>query len=144
MFKLFHGIGGVLDGVPNDDGMIKDFKVISAFSRFITEEVNFTEIVRFQVTQAEGLVPALRECINRNLTTDGVLKSVIGKFGFKGFNQFIANIVGFIESFECQTFFISAITTDWRDVNHGITEFNETASFNWNIQIGNVTEDEIY
>lgn len=141
--KLVHGIEGVLDGVPKDSGVIEYFEIISAFSSFIPKEMNFTEIVFFQVTQAEGLVPTLREGIDRNLATDGILQAVIGEFGFKGLDQIETDRVGLVEFFKGQTFFVRTIATDWRNVDHGVAEFDKTSTFNWEIQVGNVTKNEI-
>ena len=143
MFELVHGVGGILDGVPNDGGMIKNFKVVATFSSFIAKEVNFAEIVRLQVTQAEGLVPAAGEGVNGNLAPNRVLQAVIREFRFKGADEIGTDGVGLVEGFESQTFLVGAVATDRGNVDHGVTEFNEAAAFNGNVQIGNVAEREI-
>ncbi len=143
LFELVHGVGGILDSVTNDGGMVVYFEIITAFSRFIAKEVNFTEIIDLQVAQAEGLVPALREGVDRNLPTNRVLQPEIWEFNLEGLDQISADAVGLIEGFESQTLLVSAIASDGRNVDHGITEFDEAAAFNRNIQISNVTKCEI-
>lgn len=142
-FKLLHGIRGVLDGVSNDGGVIVNFKVVSAFGRFIAKEVNFTEVVSLQVTQTEGLIPALREGIDGDLSTDRILQTVIGEFGFEGLDQVGANVIGLVEGFKGEALFVAAIATDWGNVDHGVAEFNEASTLNGNVKVGNVSKDEV-
>lgn len=143
LFKLVHGIDWILDGVSNDGGMIENFEIVPALCSFIPEKVNFTEIERFQVAQTESLVPALREGVNRNLTTDRILQPEIREFRFEGLDKIGADRVSFVVSFKFQAFLVGAITSDWGNVDHGITEFDKTSTLDGNIQIGNVTQGEI-
>lgn len=77
--------------MADDCGMMKNFEIVSTGCSFISKEVNFAKIVIFQVTQAKGLVPALWEGVNRNLSTDRVFQAVIGKFSFEGLDEAVSN-----------------------------------------------------
>lgn len=48
-----------------------------------------------------------------------------------------------VKGFEIQALLIRAITANWADIDHGVAEFNEAATLDWNVQVCNVVQDEV-
>ena len=46
----------------------------------VTKEMNLLKLLVFHKTQSKGLVPAIREDIKRDLTANGVGKTIIWEF----------------------------------------------------------------
>jgi hypothetical protein len=55
--------------VANGSWILPNFKIIATFITFITPKVNLVIIILNKL-EAEGLVPTLRENIERDLTAD--------------------------------------------------------------------------
>ena len=54
---------------------------------FVAEKVDFLELLIFYPTQREGLVPAMWENVERDLTPNGICQGKIGKLIFQGLNH---------------------------------------------------------
>src|ERR1700761_4293602 len=83
LLELRDGVFWTLDGMTDGSGIFVDLPVVSAWESFVAEEVDVLVVdartaglarIRFgfNVLQAVSLVPAVREDVEGDLTTDGV------------------------------------------------------------------------
>jgi len=61
-----HGVG-VGDGVAGGARVLEELEVVAARERLVAEKVDLVEVGLWQVAQAEGLVPPLRERGHRQI-----------------------------------------------------------------------------
>jgi hypothetical protein len=97
-----NGVVRVLNFVADSARICIDLVVVATGLTLVTKEVNLIELF-FNILKAEALVPALREYIKRDLSTDGE-GQVITELGLQLLNKGLSHICGLIEMLELFTF----------------------------------------
>lgn len=145
--KLRIGIIWVLDLVSDSPLVAVDFPVVSTLVSLVAKEVDLVvddtsqALLRLNVSQAVGLVPASRENIERDLTTDGVCETRVGEcfleLGDHGFPDFVLEIVLLV----FVSLFGGGVTADGGDVDHAVAELDEGTALDGDVEISDVVKN---
>ena len=100
-------------------------------------------VVLLQELETVGFVPALRDNIEGNLTTNQVYEVVVRELLLENIDHLLTNMVFLVIKAKGITLLLRAIATDRADVEHSRTEFDEGASLHWDIQFTNIAQDKV-
>lgn len=129
--------------MASDRRMHINLMVIATWEGLVTKEMDFFESFFCQVVETECLVPACRKHIKGNLATNGVGEGIITEFFLQRIDKCRADALGQIKHFEFISFIMRAVATNGRHIDHSLSEFHKSASFLWQIQVSDVSQDEI-
>lgn len=80
------------------------------------------------MAQAVGFVPASREDVKGDLSSDAISEVQVGKLLLHGLNHLLANTMLQIELFIVITFRTRTVSTDWRNVEHSASKLEERST----------------
>ena len=120
-----------------------DFVIISTLVRLVAKEVDFLEVFVSHVLQAVSLVPSSRENVKRDLATNGVSQAEVWELFLQGINELFSDFVLLVEDFVVVTLLGGSVSSNRRNIDHTVSELNESASSDWKINIRQVTQDEL-
>jgi hypothetical protein len=89
LLTYFNSVLWTRDSVPNGTGILENLKIVSAWSGFITEEMNLVEFG--DVLKAESLVPSRREDIEADLAPDGEREAKVSELELHGLHHRLAD-----------------------------------------------------
>ena len=99
--------------------------IVATLGRLITPEVNLVVLILDEL-EAEGLVPAHREDIKRDLATDGEPQIKVGELGSESLYHSLAHARLPIELLEGVPLGLGAVAADRAHINHAVAELNES------------------
>lgn len=111
--------------------------------RLVSEEVDVGESLLLDMLECVRLVPSLREDVEGNLAADGVCEAIVWELVLQGGNEFGANFMLLVVLLEIDTFLNAGVSSNRRDVDHSISEFDECAPHDGNFQLADVTQAEL-
>jgi hypothetical protein len=88
------------DAVSSHEFVVVDLVVVTTLHRLITKEMDFLEYFALDMSQTIRFVPASRENVERDLTTDRVRQIVVAEFGTELFHQFGADVMDLVVIFK--------------------------------------------
>lgn len=115
--------------------------VVAPFVGLVSEEVDL--IVLLQKPEAVGLVPTHWEDVETDLPSDGILDPQVGEFLLQGLDECLPDEVLMVILLELFSFHLGAVPSNWRHVDQSRSVLNESASFHWNLEVGDVVQTEI-
>ena len=119
-----------------------DLVVVATIIALISPEVDLIVVVLNEL-EAEGLVPALREDIERDLASNGESKVEVGKLRLKCSDHGLADEGSLIVILKLISLSLGAVSADRANIDHTITELNESSSLDGDIKVGDVVKDEV-
>ena len=106
--------------VANGSWVLVYLMVIAALVALVAVEVDLIVLV-LHVLEAEGLVPALWEHVERNLTANRELQIQVSEFLFKSGNEGWSHSGSLVELFEVVSLLFGAISSNRRYVHHAVS-----------------------
>ena len=97
----------------------------------------------FDKLEAERLVPADGENVERDLATDRETQVHIGELSPKRLNEGFAHAGSLVELLELIALLLRAVAPDWAHVNHAVAELDEGAALDRDVEISDVVQDEV-
>jgi hypothetical protein len=166
------GVLGSLDRVACDAGVVVDLVVVAALEGLVAEEMDGGVLdsagllcVVLEVLKAVGLVPASGEDIKRDLAANGVSDlSCMGQHFFQSIdrssfqhsrqakvgesllelcNEGLTDLVLLVIGLVLASLAVGDVTADGADVDHAVTELNEGAALEGDVEVRNVVQDEV-
>ena len=146
--------------MANSSRVLVDFVIVATLVALVTIEVDLV-VLLLNILEAEGLVPALGEDIERDLATNGELQVEVGELRTESSDESISDLGGLIEVLESITLLSGAVSADGRNVHHTVTVLKESSSvkkqrvsinrniflfhlpLDGNVQVGDVLEREV-
>mmetsp|Transcript_13087 Transcript_13087/g.15804 ORF Transcript_13087/g.15804 Transcript_13087/m.15804 type:complete len:218 (+) Transcript_13087:337-990(+) len=119
----------------------KDLVIIATLICLVAKEMNL--LVVFQETEAICFIPALREHVKANLATDGICEVVIRELLLECFHHLLPHPSTLIKLLELIAFFLTAVASNRRYVEHASTEFDEGPSLDGDLEIRDIVENEV-
>ncbi|KAI6766758.1 hypothetical protein HG531_011980 [Fusarium graminearum] len=128
--------------MADSPGIGVDLVVVAALKSLVTEEVNvlvgnaigLLGLV-LEVLEAVGLVPASREDVKGNLSTNGETVVYCDKL--------LADLGVLVVLLEVVSFLCAGVTADGADVDHAVAELDKGSTLDRNVEIGDVVEDKV-
>ena len=100
-------------------------------------------VVLLQELETVGFVPALRDNIEGNLTTNQVYEVVVRELLLENIDHLLTNMVFLVIKAKGITLLLRTIATDRTDVEHSRTELDEGTSLHGDTQLTNITQDKV-
>mmetsp|Transcript_36851 Transcript_36851/g.60685 ORF Transcript_36851/g.60685 Transcript_36851/m.60685 type:complete len:207 (-) Transcript_36851:191-811(-) len=125
---------------------MKNFKIIAAFKRFIAKEMNFFKLFLLHKAQTIRLIPAVREHIVRDLTSNRALEffSQFWQLLLERFDHFLAHFVLLIKLKVLNALFLTAIAPDWRHIDHTTSKLHKSAALFGQLQTRNIHHAKVH
>jgi hypothetical protein len=133
----------VLHPVPNRPLVAEKLPVVAARVRLVAEEVDLVvdespRLLRLNVSQAVGLVPAGGEDVEGDLAADGICEAGVGEgfleLGDHGLPDLVLEVVLLV--------FVAlvggGVTADRGHVDHAVAELDEGTALNGDVEVGDV------
>ncbi|KAH3667606.1 hypothetical protein OGATHE_003129 [Ogataea polymorpha] len=120
-----------------------DLVVVASLVGLVTKEVDLLEALAFYVTQTIGFVPASRENVKRNLATDGVSQSQVWEIVLESLNHLLSDLVLQVVLLVVISLLGGGVSSNWRNIDHTLSEFNKRSSSDRQVQIGKVSQDKL-
>lgn len=130
--------------MPNRSWVREYFEIVSSLECFVSKEVDFVKVLLLNESKAVGLVPALREYVKADLSSNGEGQVQVFEFFLHGLNHVFPDLVFQIEFFVFVAFIPAAISSDGRYIEHSGSEFDECASLDGDVDIGEVFHDPVH
>jgi hypothetical protein len=122
-----------------------DFMVISSLIGLISKEIYL--FIVFQEFKTISLVPSDWEHVKADLTSNRVFDSKIRELLFESINKLLSDEVFMVKLLEIISFSLRTISADWRNIDQSCSVFDESSSFDRNIDICDVVQakaDELF
>mmetsp|Transcript_1729 Transcript_1729/g.6659 ORF Transcript_1729/g.6659 Transcript_1729/m.6659 type:complete len:229 (+) Transcript_1729:110-796(+) len=116
----------------------EDLVVVAALVGLVAEEVNLVEVGVADEVEAEGLVPALGEDVERDLAADREGEIEVGELLLHGLDHGGSDVVFLVVLLEGVALFARAVAADGRDVEHALAELDEGAALDGERDLGHV------
>lgn len=149
LLDLHQRILGIPNTMPVNPRIRINLKVIPTFHGLIPKEMNLCKVpvpigidLLLNMIQTIPLIPPGREDIKTDLSTDTESQPKVRKLLSQNLDELFANFGGLVVFPEVQTFLMGRITTDRRDIDHPVTEFDECTAFDGDVEVGDVVEDK--
>lgn len=94
--------------------------------------------------EAERLVPADREDVERDLAPDGETQVQLSELSPESLDKGFADSSSPVILLELVTLRLGAVATDWAHVDHAIAEFDKGAALDRDVEVRDVVQDEVY
>ena len=104
----------------------EDLVVVTPLKRLVPPKVNLI-VAALDELQAEGLVPALREHVERDLAADGEPEVEVGELASQPLHHGLSYTRLLVKLLKSVTLGLRAIASNRTHVDHAITELNECA-----------------
>ena len=104
----------------------EDLVVVAPLKRLVPPEVNLV-VAALDELQAEGLVPALREHVERDLAADGEPEVEVGELATQPLHHGLPHTRLLVKLLKSVSLGLRAISPNGTHVDHAITELNECA-----------------
>jgi hypothetical protein len=93
LLALLNGVCRAGGAVASDTGMVEDLEIVATFKGLVAEEVDFVVVGRSEILQAVCFVPALREHIKGDLTTNRIFEIKVAILLLQSLHHVLANVV---------------------------------------------------
>ena len=136
----------VLNLVANRPLVTVNLPVVAALVRLVAEEVDLVVddsslLLRLDVPQAVGLVPAGGKDVKGDLAADGVCEACVGEGFFELDDHGLPDLVLEIKLLVLVALFSGGVATDRGDVNHAVAELDEGTTLDGDVEVGDVVQD---
>lgn len=119
-----------------------DFVIVATLVGLVTEEVDGLETLICDVLKAVSLVPASWEHVEGDLAANRVGQRVIWELLLEGTDHLSTDAVLLVISLKLVSLFGGRVSTDWRNVDHAVTELNESTSSLWKLDLRKILQNE--